>query len=493
MGLQSTPSDEITRRQALRQMGAAGLGVAAAGAGVESLISQALAAAPKTGSLKDIRHVVILIQENRSFDHYFGTYSGVRGFADKLGRNAFFQKDLKGKTVHPWHLPKDCLPDLTHEWGPQHLSWNGGKMDKFLIEHLKNDIPSVYGVPVGTGYETMGYYDKNDLRFYHALANAFTICDGYHCSVIGPTDPNRLLSMSGTLDPAGRRGGPLVQTLVATRAKMSGKFTWTTMPEQLEARGISWKVYSSSPTGILDNVLPYFPPYQKGAKLYSKGIAPTWPQDFNADIASGRLPQVSWVLTSLQQSEHPGFSGALAGEIAARQIFESLVSNPKVWKNTALFITWDENGGFFDHVKPPTPPAGTAGEFLTVSTLPKAADGIRGPIGLGFRVPMLVVSPFSTGGLVSSDTFDHTSTLRFLETRFGAEVPNLSAWRRKTCGDLTSAFNFAAKPDYKKRSLPQPDAGSTGACTNPTPVPLPSQPFPKQATGKRKRPSGIVK
>lgn len=479
--------DGLTRREALRNAGAAGIGITAGAAGIEALLAQAAQAAPKPGgTLKDIEHVVILIQENRSFDHYFGTYSGVRGFGDKVGRAAFFQRDQAGHTIHPFHLPTGCLPDLTHDWGPQHRSWDGGRMDSFVRAHEAVDPP-------GVGPETMGYYDGSDLRFYYALANAFTLCDGYHCSVMGPTDPNRLYSMSGTLDPGGEHGGPLLETLVGTRSQFYGKFTWTTMPEQLEARRISWKVYGSSPSSIFDNVLPYFPPYQKGAKLYDKGVAPTYPQDFVADIASGRLPQVSWVLTSLQQSEHPGYSSVLAGELAARQIFEALVSNPKVWQHTALFITWDENGGFFDHVKPPTPPSGTKGEFVTVPSLPSAAEGIRGPIGLGFRVPMLVVSPYSRGGLVCSDTFDHTSTLRFLETRFGAEVPNLSAWRRKTTGDLTAAFNFAAKPAFKRPSLPKPDGTSTGACTNPTPVSVSAQPFPKQAKGKRRRPSGIVR
>ena len=107
----------------------------------------------------------------------------------------------------------------------------------------------------------MGYYDRSDLPFYYALADAYTICDGYHCSVIGPTDPNRLMSMSATMDPAGKHGGPLVETLVATRSDYAGKFTWPTMPERLTAQGVSWKVYTSR-GGILDNVLPYFKAYQ---------------------------------------------------------------------------------------------------------------------------------------------------------------------------------------------------------------------------------------
>src|SRR5579862_8327089 len=439
----------ITRRDALRGLGVAGL-AAMAGSGVDELMARAAAAAPRRGSLKDIDHVVILIQENRSFDHYFGTLSGVRGFDDRRGRHAFFQRDSSGRTIHPFHLPQACLPDLTHAWGAQHRAWNHGRMDRFVKVHEAADQP-------GVGPQTMGYYSRADLGFYYALADAFTICDGYHCSVIGPTDPNRLMSMSASIDPHGRHGGPLVRTLVSTRVSTYGTFRWATMPEQLEAHRISWKVYASPPTGVLDNVLPYFRKFAPGAKLAHRALKPTYPQDFLADLADGSLPHVSWILPSVLQSEHPGYSTAAAGEVAARQILEALVAHPGIWRRTALFITWDENGGFFDHVAPPTPPRGTKDEFLTVGQLPAGADGIRGPIGLGFRVPMLVVSPFSRGGWVCSDTFDHTSTLRFLETRFGVEVPNLSAWRRSVTGDLSTALDMSA-PDTSVPTLPVPSA-----------------------------------
>ena len=490
MGESCDVTGAVTRRQALRELGAASVGIGLLGSGLEAVLAQAAAAAPKSGSLKDIDHVVILIQENRSFDHYFGTLAGVRGFDDTRGRAAFTQVGTEGGRQQPFHLPTDCLPDLTHEWGPQHQAWHGGRMDGFLRTHETVDVPP--SEPSGTGVETMGYYTRADLPFYYALADAFTICDRYHCSVLGPTDPNRLMSMSGTIDPTGTHGGPLLQTLVATRAAMAGHFTWTTMPERLQARGVSWKVYASPAGGVLDSVLPFYKAFSPGSALATRGLEPTFPNDFMADLASGRLPQVSWLLTGITSSEHPGFSGAVAGEIAVRQIVSALVSHPKTWAGTALFITWDENGGFFDHVAPPTPPNGTAGEFVTVPTLPAVADGIRGPIGLGFRVPMLVVSPFSRGGLVCPDVFDHTSTLRFLETRFGVEVPNLSAWRRAVTGDLTSAFNFAAPPKFSAPSLPH--LATPATCPSPRqPVTPPPQPFPHQERGKRKRPSGIVK
>ena len=463
----------VTRRRALRDLGAAGLAVS----GLDALLGAAAEAAPKHGTLADIDHVVILMQENRSFDHYFGTYSGVRGFGDKLNRQAFHQRDSAGKTVHPFRLTSQCLPDITHDWAPQHQAVNHGRMDRFVIAHEHADGAAL-------GPETMGYFDGADVAFYHALANAFTLCDGYHCSVIGPTDPNRLMSMSATIDPAGRHGGPLLHTNVGGRGP---QFSWPTMPESLQRKGVSWKVYTDPAGGIFDNVLTYFKQYSKGSKLAAKGLAPTYSADFLDDIAHNKLPQVSWLLTGIGATEHPQFSTAGAGQVAARQIVEALMNNPKVWRRTALFITWDENGGFFDHVAPPAPKPGTPGEYLT-GTLPAEAQGIRGPIGLGIRVPMIVVSPFSRGGLVSPDTFDHTSTLRFIETRFRARVPNLSRWRRGATGDLTSALNFAAKPRYGQPALPH--VAAAPGCTT-LPAPVVKGAFPHQAPGRRRRPSGL--
>jgi phospholipase C len=489
----------LTRRQTLQRMGAAGLGLTGLGSGLEALLAGAAAASPGAGGtgLKDIEHVIFLIQENRSFDHYFGTLSGVRGFDDKHGAAAFRQKDPGGQTVIPFELPSGgvhyCMPDITHDWGPQHRSWNNGHMNRWVKVH---EATTNGGDGPATGIETMGYYTRSQLGFYYSLADAFTICDGYHCSVIGPTDPNRLMSMSASLDPAGARGGPLVETLVATRNAFKGKFTWTTMPERLQSQGVSWKVYSDPSGGaVLDNVLPYFAAYNQPGELADRALNTTYPKDFMSDIKHNRLPSVSWVLTNLTASEHPGYSAAVSGEIAVAQIVKAVMSTPEVWRKTALFITWDENGGFFDHVAPPAAPKGTKGEYLTVANLPAAANRIRGPIGLGFRVPMLIVSPFTRGGLVCSDTFDHTSMLRFVETRFGVEVPNLSAWRRRVTGDLTSAFNFAAKPNDGRAKLTRPRAGNGVSCTAETdkPVPVLSAGFPRQERKPvRRRPSGIV-
>jgi phospholipase C len=355
-------------------------------------------------------------------------------------------------------------------------------MDRFVREHLAED-----GSP--NGAVTMGYYSRADLGFYHALADAFTICDGYHCSVLGPSYPNQVYAVSGTLDPDGRAGGPVVE------GASPGSLSWTTMPEQLTARGISWKVYTSpdnyAPEQVGDPPFQFFRQYTQRPDLAAAALAPTFPGTFQADARSGQLPQVSWVYTPVVWSEHPP-APVSYGEAAMAMILDTLTGDPILWSKTALLVTWDENGGFFDHVPPPVPPPGTAGEFLGVRPLPAESQGIAGPIGLGFRVPLLICSPFTRGGLVCSDTFDHTSLLRFLETRFDAEVPNLSAWRRSAVGDLTSAFDFAhvdpSVPALPATSFSDP-AVASGDCSSggQGSVTVPRNAMPRQEAGARRR------
>jgi phospholipase C len=266
------------------------------------------------------------------------------------------------------------------------------------------------------------------------------------------------------------------------------------MPEQLSAAGVSWKLYTGANFGSFDNVLSYFHAYQTDPVLAEKAFKPIYPQDFHSDLISGNLPQVSWINTSVGETEHPAQSTAKVGEYTVARLLKTLITHPRVWEKTALFLTWDENGGFFDHVAPPVAPAGTAGEYLTVADVTGNSGGVKGPIGLGFRVPMIIASPFSRGGFLSSDVFDHTSILRFLEKRFGTEVPNLSAWRREVTGDLTTAFNFAG-PDRSRPELPKVmlTAGQlkSGGCGVNGPVTVPPNSFPEQAPGGHwRKPSG---
>jgi phospholipase C len=448
----------IDRRTFLGGTLAAGAGLLAAACSGTSTVAKAATTLPAGSDLGAIEHVVILMQENRSFDHYFGSYPGVRGFDDhpahELG--VFAQPWTGNRTatplgsVLPFHLgvaagTGECTHDLNHFWAAQHQCWNNGAMDAFVSTHAS---PNFEGP--GYGPLTMGYHTRADLPYHYALADAFTLCDGYHASVLGPTHPNRLMAMSGTIDPTGRHGGPVLTTNADPAAKFS--VSWSTMPEVLEDAGISWKTYTppgdayrvTNPEvmGISDAVLPYFSQYSDPASaLYQKAFVPTFPADFAADVRSGALPKVSWVIPPLGYDEHPPAPPALgAGFID--QVLQTLVSNQKVWAKTVLFVTYDENDGLFDHVAPPVPPVGTAGEYLTMNPLPGDAAGVAGPIGLGYRVPMLVVSPFSRGGHIASEVFDHTSQLLFLEERFGVTAPNLSAWRRSTVGDLTATLQM---------------------------------------------------
>jgi phospholipase C len=288
---------DITRRGFLKTgavLGAAGLASDALGG---PLLESASARARQTRArFQDVEHIVVLMQENRSFDEFLGTFPGVRGFDDKRNRQAFAQPGYNGPGARSGHLLPfhvdgrspvgQCLGDIdrpNHDWAPQHLSWNHGRNNHFYKVHAETAWDGAFGVNV------MGYLDKPDIPYFWALARAYTVCDMYFCSVIGPTEPNRVYSISATLDPAGRHGGPCVET-VFNGAGLAGNFTWTTMPEQLRARGISWKSYTQAPSGQLDSPFPAFTRFHTDPTLNRFGIQPTYPADFHADLARDELP-----------------------------------------------------------------------------------------------------------------------------------------------------------------------------------------------------------
>ena len=460
----------FSRRQVLAGgIGGAALALGGLGslrsAGAET-VRRAATVKPAGADLGAVKHVVYLMQENRSFDHYFGMLGGVKGFSDPDNRGSFTQEWPGGAqaSLLPFHMDTktqdaECTYDLSHGWAAEHACWNGGSMDQFAATHTSTAYEGDLGI------NTMGYYEKADIPFYWDLAEKFTICDNYFCSVLGPTHPNRLMAISGTIDPAGVAGGPILTT---TSDQADHQFTcsWETMPEVLTDSNISWKCYNpyganyqpGSPDFFSKNMLLYFEQYSDpGSSLYQNafnyygpnvngGLTEAGgPDNFASDVADGTLPQVSWIISPDTYDEHPPAPAKL-GEWYTQQILDTLISNPEVWASTVLFIMYDENDGFFDHVPPPTPPAATSGEYLTVNPLPSAANGIAGPVGFGVRVPMLVVSPFSAGGWVCSDVFDHTSQLRFLEELFGVTAPNISDWRRATAGDLTGTLPVLGSP-----------------------------------------------
>ena len=440
-------------------------------------IRAALAAKPRGTSLASVQHVVIFMQENRSFDHYYGSLQGVRGYSD---RSAFLQrngnsvfKQNNGKSTElPFHFntattSAQCVADLDHSWSGTHGAWDSGKWDNWIAE--KGDL-------------TMGYFTRADLPFHYALADAFTICDNYFCSVMGPTNPNRLYLWSGMIDPNGTGGGPV------TNNDEPG-FSWTTYPELLQNAGVSWKVYQNMADNYDDNALAWFNQYRNaapGSALYLNGMSSVPAASGNTvtdicaairnDVLNGSLPQVSWIVAPASACEHPSYAPA-AGADMINQVLMALTANTDVWASTVLFLNYDENDGFFDHMIPPTPPSGTANEFVS---------GV--PIGMGPRVPMTVVSPWSTGGNVCSQVFDHTSVIRFLETWTGVSCPNISAWRRQVCGDLTSALDFGSSsttvPALPNTATLAGEA-ATQCSTLPAPAPPATQSMPVQESGSR--------
>ena len=481
----------MPRRRFLK-LTAGGLGAASALSIVPASIRKALSvpANNATGTIMDVEHVVIFMQENRSFDHYFGALNGVRGFGDPRairlpgGARVWRQpgREHRDGYVMPFHGDSTVTnafrvdgSDQGHQASLTIL--NGGKFDQW--GHTSEL------------HQRMAHYTAKDLPFYYALASSFTICDSFYCSTLTQTYPNRMHLWTGCngggkvggdpeMDNYGEHETP-TSDIATDQPLPRGPLTWTTYPERLQAKGISWKVYQEY-DNFQDNILSIFKPFRPVAKdspLYRQGRS--WVTEhetdpatrirsdgapliaaFRKDLASDKLPQVSWIVTAADLSEHPQYEPAKGENICARLI-EALVDHPEVFAKTVFIINYDETGGFFDHVPPPLPPFHPAQGHSTVSTAGEGKD-YRGqneankglhPVGLGMRVPGIIVSPWSRGGWVCSEVFDHTSVLRFLEKRFGIREENISDWRRAVCGDLTSAFDFQTpNQDWTNLTLP---------------------------------------
>jgi phospholipase C len=540
-------------------------------------IQKALAIDAKTGSTyMDAEHVVFLMQENRSFDHCFGTLKGVRGFNDPRalrlsdGNPVWLQSNAAGKTYAPFRLNlKDTkstwMSSLPHSWENQVDALNGGKNDNWL-DAKKSGNKEFEDMPL-----TMGYYNREDLPFYYALADAFTVCDQHFCSSLSGTSPNRLFFWSGTIREEQHDNS---KAHVWNDEIDHKDIHWTTFPERLEDLGVSWKTYQnelSIPVGFegeeadwlanfTDNDLEFFKQFnvrlhpehlkymdrqakslpeeiknlktaieqqptntklpeelkKKEARLtnvladqqrwnqarydaltereksihqkafvtnrddpdYHSLINMRYEEDgvsrdmkipkgdvlhqFRKDVETGKLPTVSWLVPPCNFSDHPGAPWYGAWYIS--EVMDILTKNEEVFKKTIFIITYDENDGYFDHVPPFLPPhtgkngtgKASKGMDTLVEFVSSEQEKERGfeqqresAIGLGFRVPMLVVSPWTKGGWVNSQLFDHTSNLQFLEHFLSAktgkkvEQPQISDWRRTVCGDLSSVFRTA--------------------------------------------------
>jgi phospholipase C len=506
----------MDRREFIKMLGLAGTS-ATAYAACSAYMQEALAQSDHTidelltangqcdtGSLTDIEHVVFLMQENRSFDHYFGTLRGARGFGDprpmmmRDGQPIWYQLQAgatstppapTAQRIRPYRMPNiaankpvdDTSPagtvggvfitDPAHDYATGIGAWNNGLSDKWIPQK---------------GIVSMAHYTEADIPLYFKLAKAFTLCDAYFCSINGPTDCNRSYFYAGTSN--GKNSNSPFSS-VADSVGSAGRAHWKAYPERLEDLGVSWKFYQDGLNWTSgrpfdgnygDNTLEYFAQYRADfaatsanpayyASIYQKNqninsilrTDPSKPSQFEQDIIDNKLPAVSWIVAPEAFCEHPKWSPHF-GEYYVHEILRAFTANKDVWKKTVFIITYDENGGFFDHVLPPVPPLngniGSISPGITVTSGTTARDAnseatatsSTQPLGMGIRVPTLVISPWSAGGRICSEVFDHTSTLQFLDTWLsangkqppGTTFPAFSSWRQAIAGDLTSALDF---------------------------------------------------
>jgi phospholipase C len=460
----------------------------------------------------------------------------VRGFADRFpipipdadgvsGKNVWYQTNIDAeaavdgaaasgaavKVLAPFHLKTVQsfqymrVTGTPHAWPDSQYAWGDGRMSEW---------------PRYKQNHSLGYFTQEDLPFQWAMANAFTICDAYHCSFTGNTNPNRVFHWTGGNDPLKRGNGPVLYNQYDNLENdPEGGYSFETYPERLEAAGVSWQIYENMADNFTDNPLAGFRSFRAAyadepgslAALKTRGLSTRDLDKLKEDVLNGTLLQVSWIIATAEGSEHPGPSSPAQGADYTAKVLDALTSNPDVWSKTVLIVNFDENDGFFDHVPPPAAPSyeiwdanpeqavlagastvDTLGEYheLPATGVEDAAQlPYHQPYGAGPRVPLYVLSPWSKGGWVDSEVFDHTSVLRFIEARFGVEATNITPWRRAVCGDLTSAFDFADPdnsaffPDFPATTALADRARSLVDTSTPPSPELPE--LPSQAAGPR--------
>ena len=380
MSLQDYFQQQQSRRTTLKQLGiAAGAGMGI-GTGLLATLGKAFA------STNPIEHIIILCQENRTFDNYFGYYDGAGQYGVPAGFSV--PGGVFGGRTKPYHFPTPITTDISHSWADIHKEWDHGQMDGFY--HTD-------------GLLTMGYYKSTDLPYYYALARNFTLCGNYFCYLLGPTTPNRMALWSGT------SGGNTSNNV------NQGSQNWPTIADLLDQHNVSWKCYNMGiGTGSLEgfNGLSFFQKWQHDPRLSHLEL------DYYADLKNGSLPQVSFLITESIIAEHPP-ADIHWGQEAVSKVINALIGS-NAWTSSALILTYDEGGGFFDHVAPPQVDA----------------------YGMGFRVPTLVISPWVKRGLVAGTLYEHSSTLKFIETTFG--LPTLASINHQFDQQTPATNNDAA-------------------------------------------------
>ena len=372
-----------------------------------------------------IKHIVFFIKENRSFDNYFGTYPGANG--------ATTATDSAGQVV-PLHHQADQIPDIDHSSQGARMAWDNGKMDKFDLLHSNGKSGTTASAPYTNNSLTQLY--QSNIPDYWTYAQNFVLGDNMFSSLMGPSFPNHLYTIAaqsggvinnpqtdkniGTLGNASKGWGCDVANQTVQVENSSGAvsqqeacFNFETLADELDARHYSWRYYAppSGTGGYIWSTFDAIKHIRYGPDW--KFVVPT--EQFMTDAASGNLPTVSWIVTPAQYSEHPPAS-VCVGENWTVRMLNSLMQGPD-WSSTAVFLTWDDFGGFYDHVAP------------------QQIDNY----GLGFRVPLLVISPYAKKGFIDHTQFEFSSMLRFAEDELG--LPTLTN-RDKAANDMMDAFNF---------------------------------------------------
>jgi len=389
------------------------------------------------GDAIPIDHIVVFMQENRSFDEYFGKLRKSGGPKAEGPPHKASNVDPTGATsgIRPFHQKALCeVADLDHSWTGTHVSVDGGKMDRFTEVNVHPQNPD--------GDRAMGYYTAKDLNFYYKLYKTFAIGDRYFCSLQGPTFPNRYYLLAAT------SFGHIQNDFPSDPSQYDQRSIFNVLDEA----NISWKVYYAQIA--FAQIFSYVRTTQM-AKLV--------PIDqYFADAAAGNLPQVSFVdpvfleKVNVENDEHPPANVQIGQQFAA-SIITALMQSP-LWSRSVLFLTYDEHGGYFDHVPPPAAciPDDIA-PLLSVGDVDAQFDAY------GVRVPVVVVSPFARKHFVSHVVHDHTSILRFIQTRF--DLPALT--RRDANADpMLEFFDFSKAKFATPPKLPVPkiDAAKKAAC-----------------------------
>ncbi len=401
-----------------------------------SAASVSFTATPIAAQSVPIKQVIFFVRENHTFDNMFGTFPGAN--------SATSGKISTGQTVTLGEEPDSIPRDIDHEYEDSQLAVDGGKMDRFDL------IPGA--VVDGSDYSMKQYYQR-DIPNYWSYAQSYTLCDNMFTSMGGPSFPNHLYTVGAQAGGAfnnpynaGGRWGcddpsfATVQTLTtAGTIPQYPCFDFQTLPDLLQNAGISWRYYAAPEDtsgygwSSLDAIN-----HIRNTAMWANVVPST---QFVTDAANGNLPQVSWLVTDRGNSDHPSGSICYSENWAVQQI-NAVMTGPQ-WNSTAIFLTWDDFGGFYDHVPPP------------------AVDSI----GLGPRVPMIVISPWAKHGFVSHMQYEFSSVLKQIEEWFA--LPSLGA-RDVSANDFADAFDFSQTPStpvtLAQRTCPTP-------VVYPTPIP----------------------